>query len=712
MTFSRQILFGLTAGILVGLFLGERVEPLGIAAEGFVKLLQMTVLPYVTVSIVVSLGSLDLEQAKRLGLRAGATMLVLWTIAIGFCFLFPLVFPPSETASFFSTSLIEPPVPFDFLGLYIPSNPFNSLANNIVPAVVLFSVIVGVALIGIERKQVLLEVLGILSATIARATRFIVQLTPYGIFALSANAAGTLHLEQVERIEVYLITYVTISLLVSLWVLPGLVAALTPIPYRDVLGPTRDALITAFIAGDLFIVLPILIESCKGLLARFHAIDERTASLPDVIVPASFNFPHTGKLLSLSFILFAGWFSGTAVRIMDYPRLALTGFMSFFGSLNAAVPFLLDVFRIPADTFQLFLATGVINSRFGTLAAAVHTIAVALLGSAAIAGSLRFETRRVVRYAIVTAVLTTVTIVGLRVMFRTVLRHDFKGAELVYGMTNALEHEPTRIVERSSATEGPSAGTVLERVRRRGTLRVGFVQPRLPFVFHNGRQELVGFDVELAHLLAGDINVQVEFTELGSSALFDAVASGAIDIGIGGNPVTPLLATRATFSEPYLDETLAFIVKDHLRSRFETWDSIRQAKDLTIAVPPLPYYERLLKARLPELALKTFDVAVNPLTDESGFDAVVVPAERGSVLTLLHPQWSVVVPQPGVIKVPVAFPLAQGDPGWATFVNTWIEMKRRDGTLDTLYRHWILGEAATRTAPRWSVIRNVLHWVD
>jgi hypothetical protein len=41
-----------------------------------------------------------------------------------------------------------------------------------------------------------------------------------------------------------------------------------------------------------------------------------------------------------------------------------------------------------------------------------------------------------------------------------------------------------------------------------------------------------------------------------------------------------------------------------------------------------------------------------------------------------------------------------------------IEMKRRDGTLDTLYRHWIPGEAATSTTPRWSVIRNVLHWVD
>ena len=65
----------------------------------------------------------------------------------------------------------------------------------------------------------------------------------------------------------------------------------------------------------------------------------------------------------------------------DYPRLALTGLVTFFGSLNVAVPFLLDLFRIPVDTFQLFLASGVVNSRFGTLVAAMHTVTVALLGT-------------------------------------------------------------------------------------------------------------------------------------------------------------------------------------------------------------------------------------------------------------------------------------------------------------------------------------------
>jgi proton glutamate symport protein len=37
-------------------------------------------------------------------------------------------------------------------------------------------------------------------------------------------------------------------------------------------------------------------------------------------------------------------------------------------------------------------------------------------------------------------------------------------------------------------------------------------------------------------------------------------------------------------------------------------------------------------------------------------------------------------------------------------------MKRRDGTLDTLYDHWILGKNAERRTPRWSVVRNVFHW--
>ena len=67
MTFSRQILVGLVGGILTGLFFGERAAALKWAADGFVKLLQMMVLPYITVSIVASLGSLESAEVAHAG---------------------------------------------------------------------------------------------------------------------------------------------------------------------------------------------------------------------------------------------------------------------------------------------------------------------------------------------------------------------------------------------------------------------------------------------------------------------------------------------------------------------------------------------------------------------------------------------------------------------------------------------------------------------
>ena len=717
MTSSTKILVGLVSGVIVGLFFGEQAGVLKVVADGFVKLLQMMVLPYITISIITSLGTLRYDQLKTLGLRAGAVLIGLWCFALVFTFLIPLAFPGVETASFFSTTLVERRPPFNFVDLFIPSNPFYSLANNIVPAVVLFSVFLGVALVGVERKQVLLDVFGVAKEALSSATKFVVGLTPYGIFAIAANTAGTLNLDQVARIQVYLITYVAVALLVALWVLPGLVSALTPFRYREVLGPTRDALITAFMAADLFIVLPILIQACKDLLEQHRLVDEQTKSLPDVIVPTSFNFPHTGKLLSISFILFAGWFADAAVPVTEYPRLALTGLLTFFGSLNAAVPFLLDLFRIPADTFQLFLATGVVNSRFGALLAAVHTVAVALLGSAAIVGGLRFNPARVFRYLVLTIVLSAATIGGLRMLFNTALKPAFAGEELVYSMRPLMTQLEARLIKQvdlGDAVEKP-VGSVIDSIKKRGVLRVGVFTDRLPFVFLNGERQLVGFDVEMAQQLARDLGVKVEFVEMEDlTALPRLLGTGRLDLAMTGMVVTPERAGEMLFSEPYLDETLAFVVKDQLREEFSSWTNIRDLGVFPVVVPDVPYYIDRVKARAPALKLQVVDTIkqIEEGLKKGTFDAVILPAERGSVLTLLYPKYTVVVPEPGIVKIPLAFPVARRDQDWASFLNTWIELKRRDGTIDALYDHWILGKQAAKRQPRWSVIRNVLHWVD
>ena len=718
MSSSTKILVGLLSGVFVGLFLGEHAGVFKVAADGFVKLLQMTVLPYITLSIITSLGTLSFTQVKTIGLRGGVVLVGLWCLALLFTFLLPLAFPVLETASFFSSTLVEQPRPFNFIELFIPSNPFHALSNNIVPAVVLFFIFLGVAMIGVERKQIALDVFNVVKEALSKATKFVVSLTPYGVFAIAANTAGTLNLDQIARIQVYLITYVMVALLIALWVLPGLISALTPFSYKEVLGPTRDALITAFVAADLFIVLPILIQACKELLERHRLVDDQSRGLPDVIVPTSFNFPHTGKLLSISFILFAGWFADAAVPVSEYPRLALTGLLTFFGSLNAAVPFLLDLFRIPADTFQLFLATGVINSRFGSLLAAVHTVAVTLLGSAAIVGSLRFSTARIARYLFVTAALTALTIGGLRVVFNTALAGSFAGEELVYSMRPLMTSRDARLIQPTDSGNDAAkpAGSLIETITKRGTLRVGVFADRLPFVFTARDGHLVGFDVEMAQLLGRDLGVKVEFIKMEEvgARVPSALATAQVDLVMTGFPATPTRARQILFSEPYLDETLAFVVKDELRQNFSNWAAIRELGSFTVAIPELPYFTDAIKARAPALKLSVLNSMkqIEAGLAKGSFDAVVLPAERGSVLSLLYPKYTVVVPEPGTVKIPLAYPVALRDKDFAAFLNTWIELKRRDGTIDALYGHWILGKQAGKRQPRWSIMRNVLHWID
>lgn len=152
-----MIFMGLGLGVLAGLFFGEMVAFLEVIGEIWIKLLQMTVLPYVMLSLVTGLGRLDYADALLLARKVGLVLLLLWTVTLAIVFVFPLTFPSWGSPSFFSNALTDRRPPVDFLGLYVPSTLLHALANNLVPAVVVFSVAVGIAVIGTQGKQILLN---------------------------------------------------------------------------------------------------------------------------------------------------------------------------------------------------------------------------------------------------------------------------------------------------------------------------------------------------------------------------------------------------------------------------------------------------------------------------------------------------------------------------------------------------------------------------
>ena len=446
------MLIGLALGIVAGVFLGELIVPIRILGDVFIGLLQMTVLPYILVSLISGLGRLSYAEARLLAIKGGRYVLLFWVIALLTVIAFTLSFPNWESATFFSSSLVESPKEFDVVQLYVPTNPFFSLSNSVVPAIVLFSLALGLAVIGVPKKGSFLADLETVGEALMRIAQFVARLAPIGVFALVGTAAGTLDVEALGRLQVYIITYICVALLLSFWILPGLVSVITPIPYRRVLSATQDALITAFATGSLLIVLPLLSERIKEVLQEVSLRNDDSDSAVDLVVPINFNLPNLGKLLALAFVPFAGWFAGATISGEQFPVFLISGLLSFFGEVIVALPFLLDLMRIPADMFQLFVAVDVFTGRFGTLLAGVHTVVLALLTAVAVAGQTRLRWTILGRYTALSLGLALALFVGLRFFYEYVVPHEYRLYENLIQMDLSSERVPTKILDLKEIT--------------------------------------------------------------------------------------------------------------------------------------------------------------------------------------------------------------------------------------------------------------------
>jgi Na+/H+-dicarboxylate symporter len=400
LSLSAWILIGLGLGIVTGLFFGESATALQTVADIYIRLMQMTVLPYLVLALIIGFGQLEAAQAGRLARRAGALLLLTWGLTFGVVAAMPAAFPGIQTASFFSNALVEPGQPFSIPDIYFTANPFNSLANAAVPAVVLFSSMLGIGLIGIDERERLLVPLRVVNAAVVSITKLVIRLTPVGVFAIGAVTAGTMAPDTLQRLEVYFVAFAAASLVLGFVILPLMVTAMTPFTYRDVMFVGKDALITAFVASNAFIVLPVLVERSKTLLEKRGLLNAESDSAAEILIPILFNFPNAGRLLTLLFVPFAAWLAGSPLAPAGMAKLAAVGIPSYFAKAQVALPFLLDVFKLPQDLFQLYIPTTIITGKFDSMVTAMNLLVFALLGAGAMGGYL--EVRRMTSFVMLT----------------------------------------------------------------------------------------------------------------------------------------------------------------------------------------------------------------------------------------------------------------------------------------------------------------------
>ena len=177
------MLWALLLGVATGLIFGERVAFLQPIGTGFVKLMQITIFPYIVVSLIVGLGKFNPEQVKSILVKAATVMVTLWVVGLAAIWCFTLTLPKHDAGTFFSPALISPATSIDFVAQYIPDNPFASLAEGNVPAIVIFCIALGMSLIANKRKSQVLDFLEVVGQGLTVISKKIIAIFPIGIFA-------------------------------------------------------------------------------------------------------------------------------------------------------------------------------------------------------------------------------------------------------------------------------------------------------------------------------------------------------------------------------------------------------------------------------------------------------------------------------------------------------------------------------------------------
>lgn len=108
--------------------------------------------------------------------------------------------------------------------------------------------------------------------------------------------------------------------------------------------------------------------------------------------------------------------------------------------------------------------------------------------------------------------------------------------------------------------------SALDKILQRGKIVVGVKYDTKPFGYINEKQELVGFDVDLAKAVAksilGDEN-KVEFKQVTPSNRILVLNSGKVDMIIATMTITPQRSTIVDFSIPYYVTGQAVLVPEN-----------------------------------------------------------------------------------------------------------------------------------------------------
>ncbi|HEM3703610.1 TPA: transporter substrate-binding domain-containing protein [Streptococcus suis] len=160
-----------------------------------------------------------------------------------------------------------------------------------------------------------------------------------------------------------------------------------------------------------------------------------------------------------------------------------------------------------------------------------------------------------------------------------------------------------------------STDNSLKNVQDKGTLVVALSPEYAPFEFRtlvDGKDTIVGADIELAKEIGKELGVEVEFSAMSFDNVLNSVQNGKVDLAISGISATEERAKVFDFSIPYYTSTNKLIINKANSSLFTSISSLESG---TIGVQKGSIQEKIANDLLPN-ASKVFISSNGELVNE------------------------------------------------------------------------------------------------
>ena len=402
MSLTSRVLLGLLAGFVLGLALAGSTSPavgtllavLAPVGTIFINLIRMTVIPLVASMLIASVGSLASSGALgRAGARAAilavtliaitavATVLiatpVLARMPVDQAVAMALRGPAAPTSGAAIAPAGTPGIAQWFVDLVSP-NVVKAAADGAMLPVIVFSVMFGVALAGVgaERRDAVLRVVQGIADAMQRLVSGILELAPFGVFALAVPLASKLGVAAAGAVVTYVVLVVlltSVAAAVLLYPLGIIGGRMSPQAFVSFCAPAQAV---AFASRSSLAALPAMVES--GERAKLPPVVAR------FILPLAASVFRIGAAVAMPVgVLFLARLYGATLPPAQLASVVFTVVLSSFavpgvpgGSIIAMVPVLTAV-NLPIDGIGILLAVDTIPDMFRTTANVTGSLALA-----------------------------------------------------------------------------------------------------------------------------------------------------------------------------------------------------------------------------------------------------------------------------------------------------------------------------------------------